>query len=251
MGKNFCVCNEGNHTEHESNIFSGMQAKNLEKETIKTLSASVSDNHYYTNKLTLDDKTTNKNCGLDALTKEINKNNNYKFSHNSYNNKMLSEINKHDNFQCSGKFNVIMLSNGGNEYNDNNSLNISDKKDNENGGRIINKNVFSFNNFKTFIEGNNNFEIKANKDNNTENSEEMNNEQKSKNDNKNNENNYTPNGEQNFKDNKNGNDDYGYNNISHYDDESNKEYLNNESNYYNSNKREENRDNKSLDDEHS
>ena len=39
MGKNFCVCNDSNNQENESNIFSILNSnRHLEKETIKTLS---------------------------------------------------------------------------------------------------------------------------------------------------------------------------------------------------------------------
>lgn len=274
MGKNFCICNDASNTENESNIFSGKKTKRvLEKETIKTLSASekpMSNN--CSNKSFIEENSTFNNSGLNVLLNEINKNDKYKFPNNYFNNRLLSDINKHDNFHCSGKFNELLISNGGNEhnennehnehnehneYNDNNSLNISDKKDNGNGGRIMNKNQFSFNNFKTFIDGNNNIAIIGNKDNNTNSSYEINNIQIPKNDNNNNEDNGSPKVEDNCKDNTNCNDNDNdndndrYNNISQYSDESNKDYLNNESNYYNSNRREEIRDNKSLQNEES
>ena len=255
MGKNFCICNNVSNTENESNIFSGTKTKrHLEKETIKTLSASENPmSNNCSNKSFIEENSTFNNSGLNVLLNEINKNDKYKFPNNYFNNKLLSDINKHDNFHCSGKFNELLISNGGNEHNDNNSLNISDKKDNGNGGRIMNKNQFSFNNFKTFIDGNNNIAIIGNKDNNTNSSYEINNIQIPKNDNNNNEDNGSPKVEDNYKDNINDNDNDNdrYNNISQYSDESNKDYLNNESNYYNSNKREEIRDNKSLQNEES
>lgn len=258
MGKYFCVCNDANNLETESNIFSGIQkSKHLEKETIKTLNSDNQINQNYTNKSFQDDNSTNNNnYSLNAFVNEMYKNNN----------KPLSEVNKHEGFQCSGKFNVLLsnqnyqIPNGGNDCNDNNSLNISDKNIN-NGGRKINKNEFSFTNFKPFTDGNNNIGIKDNKDNNTNNSIEINKNNSDNIINKSNENNDTQKIIQNdfpiFKEDKieNGSsvneksdsyNDYRYNNISQYSDVSENEYLNNESNYYNSNKREENRDIQSL-----
>ncbi len=252
MGTNFCVCNDGSNQEKESNIFSGMQNnKCLEKETIRTL--SFSDNqtlNFYTNKSFQDYKSNNNNCGLNILTNEMKKNDNYNFFSNSNNNNtFMTNLNKNDNFQCSGKFNVLMsnqkTSNGAKENYDNNSLNNSDKNSNKgNNEKIISNNAFSFNNLKTFIDGNNNIAIRYNKDNNIDNEiyNEIYNNQKPNNANKKNEKNNIQNVEQNSKENINDKIiSNRYNNISQYDDESDKDYLNNESNYYNSNKREENR----------
>ena len=270
MGKHFCVCNDANNLEIESNIFSGMQKnKHLGKETIKTLNSDNQINQNYTNKSFQDDNSTNNNnYSLNLFVNEMYKyNNKYRQDFNNNYNKPLSEINKHEGFQCSGKFNVLLSSqnyqipNGGNDCKDNNSLNISDKNIN-NGGRKINKNEFSFTNFKPFIDGNNNIGIKDNKDNNTNNSIEINKNNKDNVINKSSEYNDTQKMIQNddfpiSKDDKieNGSslnekndnyNDYRYNNISQYSDVSDKEYLNNESNYYNSNKREEERDIRSL-----
>ena len=270
MGKHFCVCNDANNLEIESNIFSGMQKnKHLGKETIKTLNSDNQINQNYTNKSFQDDNSTNNNnYSLNLFVNEMYKyNNKYRQDFNNNYNKPLSEINKHEGFQCSGKFNVLLSSqnyqipNGGNDCKDNNSLNISDKNIN-NGGRKINKNEFSFTNFKPFIDGNNNIGIKDNKDNNTNNSIEINKNNKDNVINKSSEYNDTQKMIQNddfpiSKDDKieNGSslnekndnyNDYRYNNISQYSDVSDKEYLNNESNYYNSNKREEDRDIRSL-----
>ena len=270
MGKHFCVCNDANNLEIESNIFSAMQKnKHLGKETIKTLNSDSQINQNYTNKSFQDDNSTNNNnYSLNLFVNEMYKyNNKYRQDFNNNYNKPLSEINKHEGFQCSGKFNVLLSSqnyqipNGGNDCKDNNSLNISDKNIN-NGGRKINKNEFSFTNFKPFIDGNNNIGIKDNKDNNTNNSIEINKNNKDNVINKSSEYNDTQKMIQNddfpiSKDDKieNGSslnekndnyNDYRYNNISQYSDVSDKEYLNNESNYYNSNKREEERDIRSL-----
>ena len=270
MGKHFCVCNDANNLEIESNIFSGMQKnKHLGKETIKTLNSDNQINQNFTNKSFQDDNSTNNNnYSLNLFVNEMYKyNNKYRQDFNNNYNKPLSEINKHEGFQCSGKFNVLLSSqnyqipNGGNDCKDNNSLNISDKNIN-NGGRKINKNEFSFTNFKPFIDGNNNIGIKDNKDNNTNNSIEINKNNKDNVINKSSEYNDTQKMIQNddfpiSKDDKieNGSslnekndnyNDYRYNNISQYSDVSDKEYLNNESNYYNSNKREEERDIRSL-----
>ena len=270
MGKHFCVCNDANNLEIESNIFSGMQKnKHLGKETIKTLNSDNQINQNFTNKSFQDDNSTNNNnYSLNLFVNEMYKyNNKYRQDFNNNYNKPLSEINKHEGFQCSGKFNVLLSSqnyqipNGGNDCKDNNSLNISDKNIN-NGDRKINKNEFSFTNFKPFVDGNNNIGIKDNKDNNTNNSIEINKNNKDNIINKSSEYNDTQKMIQNddfpiSKDDKieNGSslnekndnyNDYRYNNISQYSDVSDKEYLNNESNYYNSNKREEERDIRSL-----
>ena len=71
-------------------------------------------------------------------------------------NKLLSEKNRHDNFQCSGKFNILQqnfnqqISNGGNDNNDNIC--------NNNAGGTITKNEYGFVSFKFF--NNNNLEKK-------------------------------------------------------------------------------------------
>ena len=283
MGKNFCVCNEIlNNGENESNIFSVMNNnKHLEKETIKTLN---SENQIIQNSMfkTIQDDISTNNNGFSSLLYDMYKNNNSNKSEN--NNKLLSEINKNDNFQCSGKFNVlqtnsnIQIANGGNDNNENNSSNNNDSKNinnNINGGNLIskNKNELGFISFKSF-----NVEPKENKDNNTNNSNSQKIENNLEINNSLNKYNIIENGNSgyidtqkrelklekngfsickdnniNFPTEKNNNlSEYRYNNISQYSDVSeNEDYLNYESNYYNSNKREENRDNQSLFDEES
>jgi hypothetical protein len=149
----------------------------LEKETIKTLNSEnqINQNSIYR---TYQDDNSSKNCPLSTLLNEIYKNN------NPENNKLLSEVNKYDNFHCSGKFNIIQTSsnnipNGGNENydnNDDNSLDNNNNKDsnnNVNGGNYLNKskNEFGFTSFKSFFDNNNkDNNMDNNKDNNTNNS---------------------------------------------------------------------------------
>ena len=241
MGKNFCVCNDGSNQEIESNIFSGLQDnKHLEKETIKTLSDNQITQNFTTK--SFQDCNSINNYGFKIPGNEKNKNDNNNLNNYFYNNKHISDINRHDNFQCSGKFNVITInqntSNGGKEQNDKNSFNNSDKNK-----MFLNKNEFSFNNFKTFIDGNNKITNKDNKNNNINFCKEINNNKKPNIFNVNNKKNDIQKIEKECKDIKNGiGDNYRCNNISQYSDDTDKEYLNNESNYYNSNKREENRD---------
>ena len=270
MGKHFCVCNDANNLENESNIFSVMpKNKGLEKETIKTLNSDNQINQNYTTKSFQEDNYTNNYYALNFLVNEMYKNNDYNNynNYNNKNNKLLSDINKHDNFHCTGKFNALQsnqnyqIPNGGIVNNDNNSLNISDKKINNSSGKNINKNEFSFTNFKPLYDGNkNDIEIKNNKDNNTNNSIGIYNNKYNITNKSSEYNDIQKIQENNFsicKDNNNENkilinkkndncNDYRYNNISQYSDVSDKEYLNNESNYYNSNKREENREIGSL-----
>ena len=257
MGKNFCVCNDilNNH-ETESNIFSGMpKNRHIEKEAIKTLNSVNQVNQTSENKTIQDDNSSN-SYRLNVFENEIYKNN---FNKLQNSNKYL---NKSDNFQCSGKFNVLQtnqnqqLSNGGNEKNEICSLNDNKNIYNNGSVNIVKKNELGFVSFKSFYEINNNTGEKENKDNNTNNSVDINNKNKEENLEKNNDKTKI---EQNSfsickKNNENGNlknenSDYRYNDISQYSDISDKDYLNNESNYYNSNKREENRENYSLSDE--
>ena len=128
MGKNFCVCNDSNQ-ENDTNIFSSKQNNNpLEKETIKTLS-QISGY-----KTIQDDNNTEKNEGFNIFLNEMYKKNNIKNNLENKNNKFLSEKNKNENFNCSGKFNIIQTNpnqqiiNGGNENDLNNSLNAYDNK---------------------------------------------------------------------------------------------------------------------------
>lgn len=267
MGKNFCVCNDAfNNQGTESNIFSGMSNnRHLEKDTIKTLNSVNQVNQTTENKTIQDDNSSN-SYNLNAFENEIYKNNYNKLMNN---NKSLS---KNDNFQCSGKFNILetnpnqQLSNGANEKNENNFSYINDNKNinSNNGiGNIVKKNELGFVSFKSFYDINNNTgEIKENKDNNTNNSIDIKKNNKQEGKDKKNEyddkqkieknsfsicrGNINENGTSKEK---NENSDYRYNNISQYSDISDKDYLNNESNYYNSNKREENRENHLLFDE--
>ena len=172
MGKNFCVCNDAyNNKGTESNIFSGMpNNRHLEKDTIKTLNSVNQVNQTSENKALQDDNSSN-SYNLNFFENEIYKNNYNKLMNN---NKSLS---KNDNFQCSGKFNILetnpnqQLSNGTNE---NYFSNINDNKNiNSNNGieNIVKKNELGFVSFKSFYDINNNTgEIKENKDNNTNNS---------------------------------------------------------------------------------
>ena len=282
MGKNLCVCNGIlNNGENESNIFSVItNNKLLEKETIKTLNSDNQINQNSIYKTIQDDSSTNNN-GFSTLLYDMYKNNSNK---KEINNKLSSEINKNDNFQCSGKFNVLhtnsnnQLANGGIDNYDNNSSKNNDSKNmnnNINGGNLLNKNKneFGFISFKSF-----NVEPKENKDNNTNNSNSQKIENNLEINNSLNKYNIIENGNSgyidtqkrelklekngfsickdnniNFPTEKNNNlSEYRYNNISQYSDVSeNEDYLNYESNYYNSNKREENRDNQSLFDEES
>ena len=226
MGNNFCVCDVDNTNEKESNIFSVIpRANNLPKEEeYKTLSIE---------------------------------------------NKLTQGSNYNNNFNCSGKFNILPncqtnnLTNG-KINNDSDSMNIKDKKEiNNNGSTNLKKNDLGFVSFKSLIVDNNhNIQMKENKekidnnkDNNmtislkTDNNEEI--------ENKNNfikEINYINNNKINEKE-ENGsplierNNIYNqlrYNEISKYSDISDEDYLNYESNYTNSNKREANRDEHSL-----
>ena len=258
MGKSFCVCNNANQ-ENDTDIFSKNQNNNkpLERDTIKTLNSINQTSGY---KTIQDDNSTDKNYALNILLNEMYKNKNNNNADNK--NKLLSDTNKNENFNCSGKFHVLQTNsnqqiiNGGNENDANNSLNISENKNIYNNN--INKNEMGFTSFKSFFDCNNNNntgEMRINKDNNTDHS--LNNGIiKKEITNKSSEFNDTQKREQNSfsicKDNKNENgnlnndNDFRYNNISQYSDVSDKDYLNNESNYYNSNKREENRDNQSL-----
>ena len=185
MGKNLCICKDAlNNNENEANIVSRMPKNNpLEKETIKTLNSINQIYPTSENRTCQDDKSTNKNNGLNLLLEEMYKNNNPKIIENG-NNKFLSEINKNDNFQFSGKFNILhsnsnrQIPNGGyenNDYNNDNNINIYN---NNGGGIILKKNEFGFVSFKSFNDCNNNgVEKKYNKDNNSNNSINHKNEQ--------------------------------------------------------------------------
>ena len=257
-------------------VFMEKSNNRLEKETIKTLNSEnqINPNSAYR---TFQDDNSSKNCPLSTLLNEIYKN-------NPDNNKLLSEVNKYDNFHCSGKFNVLQtnsnnIPNGGNENydnNDDNSLdNNKDLNNNANGGNYLNKskNEFGFTSFKSFFDNNNkDNNIDNNKDNNTNNSTSQKVEESNDKDNGNKiiKKNFESNGqnkdlkyEQNIGSmgkEKNNNDQNSslternvnyserYNNFSHYSDSinNNEDYLNYESNYSNSNKREETRDIRSL-----
>ena len=268
MGNNFCVCDGDNTNEKESNIFSVIpRANNLPKEEeYKTLSIENKLTQG-SNYKTFMDYNTSINNKLDNFLNEIYKTNN---DSQKNENKLILETKKDDNnFNCSGKFNILPncetnnLTNG-KINNDSDSINIKDKKEiNNNGSTNLKKNDLGFVSFKSLIvDNNNNIQMKENKekidnnkDNNmtislkTDNNDEI--------ENKNNfikEINYINNNKINEKE-ENGsplierNNIYNqlrYNEISKYSDVSDEDYLNYESNYTNSNKREANRDEHSL-----
>ena len=288
MGKNFCICNDGANHENESNMFSIMpNNKPLEKDTIKTIKTFNSENtinqNNSVNKTYQDD-----NYALNTLLNKVYKKNNNNISDNS---KLRSEINKNDNFQCSGKFNILNISTNNHppyEENDNynqnnNSMNV---KESQKINNTTNKNEFGFTSFKSFFDNNNNNKSgveKENKDNNTNqsknlkfeqslgkyknitingNSQDINKSNDYSKDKRNKELKLENNGFSICRDNannsalKNKDNNYSenrYNDISQYSDDVNynnyEDYLFNESNYYNSNQREENRNNQSLFDE--
>ena len=178
MGKNFCICNDGANHENESNMFSIMpNNKPLEKDTIKTIKTFNSENtinqNNSVNKTYQDD-----NYALNTLLNKVYKKNNNNISDNS---KLRSEINKNDNFQCSGKFNILNISTNNHppyEENDNynqnnNSMNV---KESQKINNTTNKNEFGFTSFKSFFDNNNNNKSgveKENKDNNTNQSKNL------------------------------------------------------------------------------
>ena len=269
MGNKICVCDGDSHNEKESNIFSILSKTNTNKnEELKTsaLENKATQGSFY--KSFLDDNTSLNNNKLDNFLNEI-----YKSSNNSR--KIVEEIipentKEDNNFHCSGKFefpknNIInTIPNGKTNIEVNTINNRESKEINDNGKDNLKNNQFGFVSFKSLIVDNNhNIHLKdniQNKDNNMTISNEYNkikesdvNKSEKKNNNineliklnvnKNNENG-NPLNERNMN--------YSqlrYNDISKYSDVSDEDYLNYESNYTNSNKREENRDEQSLFDE--
>ena len=239
MGNNFCVCQGLKGKENESNIFAGMPINNNnnnttnkpeekpEKETINTTFSK-----YYTNNRNDTISIYNggqSNCNENSIMNNTNTLNTFRNYENNINfipNRSLAEINKNDPYnKSSGKFNVLIMKdqiengsnlqeNKENDKQSNISSNFNEKSFGEKNKQASISN-FSMNNFC--------FEVK-----NTTNNENISN--------KNNDN------EINNKDNVINNTEE-ENNIYLSKSSSNKDYLNNDSNYYNSNKREENRDN--------
>ena len=106
MGNNFCVCDGDNTNEKESNIFSVIpRANNLPKEEeYKTLSIENKLTQG-SNYKTFMDYNTSINNKLDNFLNEIYKTNN---DSQKNENKLILETKKDDNnFNCSGKFNIL------------------------------------------------------------------------------------------------------------------------------------------------
>ena len=273
MGNKICVCDGDSQNENESNatiinssIFAIFpQAKNLEKPEFKTLNLENKITQGSAYKSFMDDSSSLANK-YDNYLSEI-----YKSKNNSQkiNGKIISEIKEEDNnFQCSGKFKIPNnqpinnILNGKNNI-DNYSLNIKENKEiYNNGADNLKKNEFGFPSFKSLIVDNNhNIHLKNSKENKDNNMTVSNEYDKLKESNENEvnqkdykeltnglknkiyENGNTLN-ERNFNYNQ-----LRYNDISKYSDVSDEDYLNYESNYTNSNKREENRNEQSLFDE--
>lgn len=238
MGTDFCVCNYINKSESESNIFSGFFTKKIIKEeeskTISTDNQLNINSIYKTNQEESNTSNYYLNTGTNDLEKILN---NTKNDNNlSQKNKLLSDLKKNDNFIYSGKFNVNIstqkIKEEPNENMEKNSSNL-----NENNNLIINKNNdVGLISFKSFCDNNTLKRIKTNKESNLVSSKELNNK-----------NTYDINIMKDGKENKlissqNSNLRLSKNNISRYSDG---DFLNNESNYTNSNQREENRNNQS------
>ena len=267
MGNKICVCDGDSHNEKESNIFSILSKTNTNRnDELKTLALENKATQGSCYKSFMDDNSSLNNK-LDNFLSEI-----YKSNKNSQKieEEIIPETNREDNnFHCSGKFEIPKnnmansIPNGKTNMEDNIMNNGESKEINNNGKEIIkNNNQLGFVSFKSLIVDNNhNIHLKdnrQNKDNNMTISNEYNkikesdvnksitnnnNELIKMNTNKNNENG-NPLHERNIN--------YGqlrYNDISKYSDVSDEDYLNYESNYTNSNKREENRDEQSLFDE--
>ena len=264
MGNKICVCDGDSHNEKESNIFSILSKTNTNRnDELKTLAIENKATQGSCYKSFMDDNSSLNNK-LDNFLSEI-----YKSNKNSQKieEEIIPETNREDNnFHCSGKFEIPKnnmansIPNGKTNMEDNIMNNGESKEINNNGKEIIkNNNQLGFVSFKSLIVDNNhNIHLKdnrQNKDNNMTISNEYNkikesdvnksitnnnNELIKMNTNKNNENG-NPLHERNIN--------YGqlrYNDISKYSDVSDEDYLNYESNYTNSNKREANRDEHSL-----
>ena len=286
MGNNFCVCDGDSNNEKESNIFSIIpQTKNISKEEFKTLTLENKMTQGSAYKSFMDDSSSLNNK-IDDFLNELYKNKNNAEGNDE---QIKSENkNSKNTFHCSGKFNIpnnnqISNVSNGKSNNDINFINENGSKEIVNGAETLKKNDLGFVSFKSLIVDNNhniqmktnkdNIEYKENKDNIINKGNKVNKDNnmtisqkidKSKEFEENDDNNIQNNN--NFiysivnkkNNNENGNSlnernvNYGqlrYNEISKYSDVSDEDYLNNESNYTNSNKREENRNEQSLFDE--
>ena len=264
MGNNFCVCDGDSNKEKESNIFSIISpSNNIPKEEIKTLALENKITQGSNYKTFLDDNTSMNNK-LDNFLNEVYK------TKNTISQKDEQPIEKENknNFHCSGKFNIssnYQISNlpNGKDNNINDSQNIQENNEkNINGVNNLRKNELGFISFKSLIVDNNhNIQIKEkieNKDNNLAVSQQTNKSKEFQNNKNKNINQYNINEFNNKKKDENKEngsplyernmnyENFKYNDISKYDDTDNEDYLNYESNYTNSNKREENRDEQSL-----
>ena len=259
MGNKICVCDGDIHNEKESNIFSILPKKNnFKKDELKTLTLENKITQGSVYKSFLDDNNSFANK-LDNFLSEMSKSKNN--SQKIEGQKVIETIKEDNNFHCSGKFKfpenkVNNKIPNGKYNNENDSVNIKENKEaNNNGSNNLKKDELGFVSFKSLIVDNShNIEMKENKDNNMTISnnfdknketdgnkiiEEVNIIKKK---------NKFENGSPLFERNQN----YGqlrYNEISKYSDVSDEDYLNYESNYTNSNQREENRDEQSLFDE--
>ena len=247
MGNKICVCDGDIHNEKESNIFSIFpQTKNIQKEELKTLTLENKITQGSNYKSFIIDDNSSINNKLDNFLSEI-----YRSKNNSQQleGEIIPENKKEDNnFRCSGKFKISEDQNPNNIQKgknniDNDSLNNKENKEiNDKGLDHLKKNEFGFVSFKSLIVDNNhNIQLKENKQNkdNKKDYKEIINEYKIKNN--------VNGGSLNER-----NVNYSqmrYNDISKYSDVSDEDYLNYESNYTNSNQREENRDEQSLFDE--
>ena len=267
MGNKICVCDGDIHNEKESNIFSIFpQTKNIQKEELKTLTLENKITQGSNYKSFIIDDNSSINNKLDNFLSEI-----YRSKNNSQQlgGETIPENKKEDNnFRCSGKFKISEDQNPNNIQKgknniDNDSLNNKENKEiNDKGLDHLKKNEFGFVSFKSLIVDNNHNiqlkENKQNKDNNMTVSNECDKIKEAK-ENEDNKKDYKEIiNEYKIKNNVNGgslnerNVNYSqmrYNDISKYSDVSDEDYLNYESNYTNSNQREENRDEQSLFDE--
>ena len=264
MGNNFCVCDGDSNKEKESNIFSIIShSNNIPKKELKALALEnkITQNSNY--KTFLDDSSSMNNK-LDNFLNEVYKTKNTI----SQKDEQPLEKGNNNNFHCSGKFNISSNNQtynlpNGKDNNNNDSQNIQENNEkNINGVNNLKKNELGFISFKSLIVDNNhNIQMKQkieNKDNNMTFSQQTDKNKENHNTKNNNINQYDIN-ELSIKK-KDGNKENGsplyernmnyenfkYNDISKYSDIDNDDYLNYESNYTNSNKREENRDEQSL-----
>ena len=288
MGNNFCVCDGDSNNEKESNIFSIIpKTKNISKEEFKTLTLENKMTQGSAYKSFMDENSSLNNK-IDDFLNELYKNKN-NVEGNDEQIKLDNKNSKNTfhcsgKFNIPNNNQISNVSNG-KSNNDINYINENGSKEIINGAETLKKNNLGFVSFKSLIVDNNhNIQIKTNIDNkdNKENKENKDNfENKENKENKDNnmtisqkidknkefdENDDNIQNNNNFiysivnkkKNNENGsslnerNANYGqirYNDISKYSDVSDEDYLNYESNYTNSNKREENRNEQSLFDE--